>query len=81
MEPKQLSIIMNININIKNTLIDLNIVNLNETKSIVLLSTENTPYADAQTIKVLLAVINHPERGRQKFHLVAQMKQKKNILI
>ena len=61
-------------------ILDLNIVNLNETKSIVVLSTENTPYADAQTIKVLLAVINHPERGRQKFHLVAQMKQKKNIL-
>ncbi|MEJ6492942.1 MAG: hypothetical protein QNL60_10845 [Flavobacteriales bacterium] len=59
---------------------DLNIVNLNETKSIVVLSTENSPYADAQTIKVLLAVINHPERGRQPFHVVAQMRQQKNIL-
>ncbi|MDB0062683.1 hypothetical protein N9F27_01150 [Crocinitomicaceae bacterium] len=59
---------------------DLNIVNLNETKSIVLLSRENSPYADAQTIKVLLAVINHPERGEGPFHVVAQMRQQKNIL-
>ncbi len=59
---------------------DLNIVNLNETKSIVVLSRENSPYADAQTIKVLLAVINHPERSDRPFHVVAQMRQQKNIL-
>lgn len=59
---------------------DLNIVNLNETKSIVVLSPETAPDADAQTIKVLLAVINHPERSGEPFHVVAQMRQQKNIL-
>ncbi|MCB9189399.1 MAG: NAD-binding protein [Flavobacteriales bacterium] len=59
---------------------DLNIVNLNETKSIVVLSPETAPDADAQTIKVLLAVMNHPERSGRTFHVVAQMRQQKNIL-
>ncbi|MCB9223626.1 MAG: NAD-binding protein [Crocinitomicaceae bacterium] len=63
-----------------NDINDLNIVNLNETKSIVVLSSETAPDADAQTIKVLLAIINHPERGTQPFHVVAQMRQQKNIL-
>jgi voltage-gated potassium channel Kch len=59
---------------------DLNIVNLNEAKSIIVLSSETASDADAQIIKVLLAVINHPERTGKPFHVIAQMRHPKNIL-
>ena len=60
---------------------DLSIVNLNETKSIVVLSSETAPDADAQMIKILLAIVNHPDRKKDPFHIVAEIREQKNILL
>jgi voltage-gated potassium channel Kch len=60
---------------------DLSIVNLNEAKSIVVLSSENTSDADAQMIKVLLAIVHHPDRKEDPFHIVAEIKEQKNVLL
>lgn len=64
-----------------NDIHDLTIVNLNDTKSIIVLSSEEAPDADAQTIKNLLAIINHPLRKKEPFHVVAEMREQKNILV
>lgn len=60
---------------------DLSIINLNETKSIIILSSETAPDADAQTIKNLLAIVNHPDRKKEPFHIVAEIREQKNILV
>lgn len=64
-----------------NDINDLTIVNLNQTKSIVVLSSETAPDADAQTIKILLAIVNHPLRKKEPFHVVAEIREEKNILV
>lgn len=64
-----------------NDILDLSIVNLNETKSIVILSSETAPNADAQMIKTLLAIVNHPNRKKNPFHIVAEIREQKNILL
>ena len=64
-----------------NNTLDLSIVNLNETKSIVVLSSETAPDADAQMIKTLLAIVNHPHRKKDPFHIVAEIREQKNILL
>ena len=64
-----------------NNTLDLSIVNLNETKSIVVLSSETAPDADAQMIKTLLAIVNHPHRKKDAFHIVAEIREQKNILL
>ncbi len=64
-----------------NDINDLSITNLNETKGIVVLSSEKAPDADAQTIKILLAIINHPLRKKEPFHVVAEIREQKNLLV
>jgi hypothetical protein len=64
-----------------NDTLDLSIVNLNETKSIVVLSSEIAPDADAQMIKTLLAIVNHPNRTKNPFHIVAEIREQKNLLL
>lgn len=64
-----------------NDINDLTITNLNETKSIIVLSSEEAPDADAQTIKILLAIINHPLRKKEPFHVVAEIREEKNLLV
>ena len=64
-----------------NDTLDLSIVNLNETKSIVVLSSEIAPDADAQMIKTLLAIVNHPNRTKNPFHIVAEIREQKNLIL
>ncbi|MDA1256217.1 MAG: NAD-binding protein [Proteobacteria bacterium] len=64
-----------------NDTLDLSIVNLNETKSILVLSSETAPDTDAQMIKTLLAIVNHPHRKKDPFHIVAEIREQKNILL
>jgi len=64
-----------------NDTLDLSIVNLNETKSIVVLSSEIAPDADAQMIKTLLAIVNHPNRTKNPFHIVAEIRERKNLIL
>jgi voltage-gated potassium channel Kch len=65
-----------------NDMVDLAIVNPQEAKSIILLA----PVAedvdpDAQTIKNILAITNNPKRKEGTYHIVAEMRDEKNIQI
>lgn len=64
-----------------NDIVDLNIVNPEDAKSIIILASENTSDADAQTIKNLLALINNPSRKKEAYHIVAEMRHEKNLQI
>ncbi|HVE72178.1 MAG TPA: potassium transporter TrkA [Thermoanaerobaculia bacterium] len=59
-------------------LADLKIVNFNAARAIVVLSPEGDE-PDAEVIKTILAVTNHPERREQPFHIVAEIRDRKNI--
>ncbi len=57
---------------------DLKIVNFNAARAIIVLSPEGDD-PDAEVIKTILAVTNHPERRPEKFHLVAEIRDRKNM--
>lgn len=65
-----------------NDMVDLAIVNVQEAKSIILLAPESTDSdPDAQTIKNILAITNNPKRKEGAYHIVAEMRDEKNIEI
>jgi voltage-gated potassium channel Kch len=56
---------------------DLKIVNPDRARSILILAgTETDP--DIHVIKVILAIINNPERKKENYHIVAEVKDPKN---
>ncbi|HYC93908.1 MAG TPA: potassium transporter TrkA [Thermoanaerobaculia bacterium] len=57
---------------------DLKIVNFNAARAIVVLSPEGDD-PDAEVIKSILAVTNHPERREEKFHIVAEIRDRRNM--
>lgn len=57
---------------------DLNIVGLNTSKSIIVLSPESED-ADAEVIKTVLAIVNHPKRRPEAYHIVAEIYDPKNM--
>jgi voltage-gated potassium channel Kch len=57
---------------------DLSLANLNMAKSIVVLSPDNEE-PDAEVIKTVLAVANHPNRRPQPYHIVAELRDPKNM--
>ena len=57
---------------------DLKIVNFNAARAIVVLSPEGDD-PDAEVIKSILAVTNHPERREEKFHIVAEIRERRNM--
>jgi voltage-gated potassium channel Kch len=58
---------------------DLEMVNLNSSKSIIILPPESED-PDAEVIKTVLAIVNHPKRSTEKkFHIVAELYDPKNI--
>jgi ion channel POLLUX/CASTOR len=57
---------------------DLGIVNVHDSRSIIILSPE-TDNPDAQTIKVILAITNHPNRRQGKYHIVAELREERNL--
>jgi ion channel POLLUX/CASTOR len=60
------------------SLIDLNIVNPNDAKSIIVLSPEiDNP--DTHVIKSVLAITHNPKRKQGKFHIVAEIKDNVNL--
>ncbi|MEP6795461.1 MAG: potassium transporter TrkA [Saprospiraceae bacterium] len=61
-----------------NDMIDLNIANPHGTKSIIVIAPEEGN-ADPLTIKTILAITNHPERRESPYHIVAEIKDEKNI--
>lgn len=61
-----------------NNLVDLDIVNPYQSKSIIVLAPEEGN-ADSQTLKTVLAVTNNPDRRREPYHVVAELKDDKNL--
>lgn len=59
---------------------DLNIVSLNTSKSILVLSPE-TENPDAEVIKTVVAILNHPEHRAEPYHIVAELRDPKNYEI
>ena len=68
-----------------NDMTDLYIANPHESKSIIILSPESDAAghaaagADSPTIKTILAITNNPDRRASPYHIVAEMKEKKNL--
>ncbi len=56
---------------------DLNIVNLPDAKSIIIVSPDDHNF-DTQNIKCVLAILNHPNRKKELFHVVAEIKSNKS---
>ena len=61
-----------------NDMIDLGIANPQETKSIIILADEEGN-ADPLTIKTILAITNNPGRRQEDYHIVAEIKDAKNL--
>lgn len=61
-----------------NSLVDLDIVNPYQARSIIVLSPEEGN-ADSQTIKTILAVTNNPDRRPEPYHIVAEIKDERNL--
>ena len=60
---------------------DLEIVNPHAAKSIIILSPEEFADPDAQVIKMILAITNSPNRRPEKYHIVAELRDAKNLQI
>jgi ion channel POLLUX/CASTOR len=60
-------------------LTDLEIVNPHASKSIIILSPEDTPDSDAQVIKMVLAITNNPNRRPEPYHIVAEIREEKYL--
>lgn len=61
-----------------NDLHDLHIVNPYEAKSIIILSSDSTNN-DTHTIKTILAITNNPDRKKEDYHIVAEIKDIRNL--
>lgn len=61
-----------------NDLADLAISNPQESRSIIILAPEEGN-ADPQTIKTILAITNNPNRREAPYHIVAEIKDEKNL--
>jgi voltage-gated potassium channel Kch len=57
---------------------DLHIVNFNGARAIIVLAPA-TDGADFEVIKSILAITNHPQRRQEKFHIIAQIRDAKNM--
>lgn len=58
---------------------DLEIVNPHASKSIIILSPEEYSDPDSQVIKMILAITNNPNRRPEPYHIVAELRDAKNI--
>ncbi len=57
---------------------DLDIVNVNSARSIIILSSQEED-PDAEVIKTLLAITNKPDRKQGRYHIVAEIRDPKNM--
>lgn len=60
---------------------DLNIVSIDTAKSIIILAPEDSENADAEVIKILLAIINNPTRKASAYHVVAELRDPENAQV
>lgn len=59
---------------------DLDMLNLEEARSVIVLAPEKKD-PDAEIIKTILAIVNHPNRSDKKYHIVAEIDDVKNANI
>lgn len=60
---------------------DLNIINLNEARSIIIIAPD-IPDPDSAVIKTILAITNNPNREKSKnYHIVAEVRDPRNVTI
>jgi ion channel POLLUX/CASTOR len=59
---------------------DLRIVSLNSARSIIVMSPDSSN-PDADVIKTILAITNNPERRKSPYHLVAEIRDPKNMQV
>ncbi|PKN99431.1 MAG: potassium transporter TrkA [Chloroflexi bacterium HGW-Chloroflexi-4] len=57
---------------------DLSIVSINSSRSIIVLSPEESEDPDAEVIKIILAITNHPDRRQEPFHIIAEIRNPRN---
>jgi len=63
-------------------LYDLNIVNPEGSKSIIILSEDTVENPDANVIKTILALTNNPNRkSSKKYHIVAEIENERNVIV
>lgn len=60
-------------------LTDLEIINPHTAKSIIILSPDTSNDPDSLMIKMILAITNNPQRRPDKYHIVAEIRDPKNI--
>lgn len=56
---------------------DIHITNINEAKSIILISPDEAE-SDAFVVKALLAIVNHPNRRQEKYNIIAEISSYEN---
>jgi ion channel POLLUX/CASTOR len=57
---------------------DLSIVSLNSSRSIIVLSPEDSEDPDSEVIKIILAITNLPDRRQEPFHIIAEIRNPRN---
>lgn len=57
---------------------DLSIASINTSRSIIVLSPENSEDPDAEVIKIILAITNHPDRRTEPYHIIAEIRESRN---
>lgn len=62
-------------------LADLEIVNPHNARSIIVLAPEDAPNPDSYVLKAVLALTNNPHRRSDPYHIVAEIREPKNIEI
>jgi voltage-gated potassium channel Kch len=58
---------------------DLEVASPHDAKSIIILSPEETNNPDTYVVKSILAITNNPRRKKEKYHIIAEMRNEKNI--
>jgi voltage-gated potassium channel Kch len=58
---------------------DLDVVSPHDAKSIIVLSPEDTNNPDTYVIKSILAITNNPNRKKEEYHIIAELRDQKNI--
>ena len=58
---------------------DLVLVSPDDARSMIVLTPEDSAYPDAEAIKVVLALIHNPQRGRNDYSIVAELRDSANL--
>lgn len=58
---------------------DIDIANPDASRAIIILSPDDSDAPDAEVVKTLLAITNNPDRKKEKYNIVAQIRDPKNL--